>query len=110
MTPGSPNSKTTRNLQKQKAVARLQKQALAEFKRSLDCNLIPMVSKELQPQLEATLNLTLQTMHMSMVTSMGDVAGGVKANQVKRGFGNLVISQTAAYGCRLLFKQLKKAV
>ena len=95
---------------KQKAVARLQQEALREFKRSLSCNLIPMVSKELQPQLEATLNLTLQTMHMSMVTSMGDVAPGVKARDVKRGFGNLVISQTAAYGCRLLFKQLKKAV
>ena len=48
--------------------------------------------------------------HMSMVNSMGDVTGGVKAREVKRGFGNLIISQTAAYGCRLLFKQWKKAV
>ncbi|MDJ0800519.1 MAG: transposase [Calothrix sp. MO_167.B12] len=99
-------------LWKQKAVARLQQEALGEFKRSLAQNLIPMVSKELQPQLEATLNLTLQTMQMSMTTSMnaGEIAPGVKAKDVKRGFGNLVISQTAAYGCRLLFKELKKAV
>ncbi|MDJ0733781.1 MAG: hypothetical protein QNJ47_06785 [Nostocaceae cyanobacterium] len=33
-------------LWKQKAVARLQQQALVQFKRSLTQNLIPMVSKE----------------------------------------------------------------
>lgn len=99
-------------LWKQKAVTRLQQQALKEFQRSLIQNLIPMVSKELQPQLEATLNLTLQTMQMSLTTSMavGDIAPGVKEREVKKGFGNLVISQTAAYGCRLLFKELKKSV
>ncbi|MBD2503153.1 IS110 family transposase [Anabaena azotica] len=99
-------------LWKQKAVTRLQQVALKEFKRSLSQNLIPIVSKELQPQLEATLNLTLQTMQMSLVTSIaaGDIAPGVKHKDVKRGFGNLVISQTAAYGCRLLFKELKRAV
>ncbi|MGV0102245.1 Transposase IS116/IS110/IS902 family [Nostoc sp. DSM 114160] len=99
-------------LWKKKAVARLQQQALKEFKRSLTQNLIPMVSKELQPQLEATLNLTLQTMQMSLTTSMaaGDIAPGVKQREVKKGFGNLVISQTAAYGCRLMFKELKRAV
>jgi hypothetical protein len=40
----------------------------------------------------------------------GDIAPGVKQKDVKRGFGNLVISQTAAYACRLLFKELKRAV
>ncbi len=54
-------------LSKQKAVARLQQQALVEFKRSLTQNPIPMVSKELQPQLEATLNLTIQTMQMGLL-------------------------------------------
>ncbi|MEH1933018.1 MAG: hypothetical protein V7L14_04705 [Nostoc sp.] len=70
-----------------------------------------MVSKDLQPQLEATLNLTLQTMQLSLTASMSveDIAPGVKQNQVKKGFGNLVISQTAAYGCRLLFKELKRS-
>lgn len=99
-------------LWKTKAVARLQQQALKEFQRSLKLNLLPMVSKELQPQMEATLNLTLQTMQMSLTTSMavGDITPGVKQREVKKGFGNLVISQTAAYGCRLLFKELKKAV
>ncbi|MEH1769176.1 MAG: hypothetical protein V7L30_22615 [Nostoc sp.] len=94
-----------------KAVARLQQKALQEFQRSLIQNLIPMVSKDLQPQLEATLNLTLQTMQMSLTASMSaeDIAPGVKQNQVKKGFGNLVISQTAAYGCRLLFKELKRS-
>ncbi|MEH1851467.1 MAG: transposase [Nostoc sp.] len=99
------------DLWKKKAVARLQQKALQEFQRSLIQNLIPMVSKDLQPQLEATLNLTLQTMQMSLTTSMAaeDIAPGVKQNQVKKGFGNLVISQTAAYGCRLLFKELKRS-
>ncbi len=68
--------------------------------------------KELQPQLEATLNLRLQTMQMGLTTSMvgGDIAPGVKDKEVRGGFGNLVISQTAAYGCRLLFKELKGVV
>jgi len=34
----------------------------------------------------------------------------VKTAEAKRGFGNLIINQTAAYGCRLLFRELKKKV
>ncbi|ALF52054.1 hypothetical protein ACX27_02990 [Nostoc piscinale CENA21] len=71
-----------------------------------------MVSKELAPQLEATLNLTMQTVQMSLAANIasGDIASGVKDKEVKKGFGNLIINQTAAYGCRLLFKELKKTV
>ncbi|WP_071187935.1 hypothetical protein [Trichormus sp. NMC-1] len=71
-----------------------------------------MVNKELAPQLEDTINLTMQTMQISLTASMNtdQVASGVKEKEVKKGFGNLVISQTAAYGCRLLFKELKKTV
>jgi len=99
-------------LWKKKAVARLQEKALAEFKRSLAQNLLPMLSKDMAPQFEATLNLTLQTMQMSLATSAmtEELTPGVKPQDVKKGFGNLIISQTAAYGCRLLFKELKKAV
>ncbi|MDJ0733281.1 MAG: hypothetical protein QNJ47_04205 [Nostocaceae cyanobacterium] len=99
-------------LWKQKAVARQCKKHLWNMVRSLTQSLIPMVTKELQGQLEATLNLTLQTMQMGLTSSMiaGDIAPGVKDREVKKGFGNLVISQTAAYGCRLLFKELKGVV
>ncbi|MBD2692652.1 IS110 family transposase [Anabaena catenula] len=99
-------------LWKQKVVAKMQAEALREFKRSLSQNLLPMVNKELAPQLEATINLTMQTMQMSLTASMNteQVMSSVKEREVKKGFGNLVISQTAAYGCRLLFKELKKAV
>jgi len=99
-------------LWKKKAVVRLQEQALKEFKRSLAQNLLPMLNKDLAPQFEATLNLTLQTMQMSLASSSmtEELAPGVKGQEIKKGFGNLVISQTAAYGCRLLFKELKKAV
>jgi hypothetical protein len=99
-------------LWKKKAVARLQAEALRELKRSLSQNLLSMVSKDLAPQLEATLNLTMQTVQMSLAANMaaGDIAPGVKEKEVKKGFGNLIINQTAAYGCRLLFKELKKAV
>jgi hypothetical protein len=34
----------------------------------------------------------------------------VKTSEAKRGFGNLIIMQTAAYGCRLLFRELKKSI
>ncbi|OCQ98977.1 hypothetical protein BCD64_23345 [Nostoc sp. MBR 210] len=99
-------------LWKKKAVARLQSEALRELKRSLSQNLLSMVSKELAPQLEATLNLTMQTVQMSLAANItsGDIASGVKEKEVKKGFGNLIINQTAAYGCRLLFKELKKTV
>ncbi|WP_242048571.1 MULTISPECIES: hypothetical protein [Nostocales] len=42
--------------------------------------------------------------------AVGDIAPSVKQREVKKGFGNLVISQTAAYALRLMFKELKKAV
>ncbi|MEH2030250.1 MAG: hypothetical protein V7K67_11340 [Nostoc sp.] len=99
-------------LWKKKAVARLQNEALREFKKTLSQNLLPLISKDLAPQIEATLALTMQTMQMSLTASMSvnDITPGVKEREVKKGFGNLVISQTAAYGCRLLFKELKRAV
>ena len=57
-----------------------------------------MVNKELQSQLEAILNLTLQTMQMSLTASIAvsDISPRVKEKVIKKGFGNLVISQTAA--------------
>lgn len=99
-------------LWKKKAVARLQNEALREFKKTLSQSLLPMVNKELAPQLQATIDLTLQTMQLSLASSalVDDVAPGVKEKEVKKGFGNLVISQTAAYGVRLLFKELKRAI
>ncbi|MEH1805583.1 hypothetical protein [Nostoc sp.] len=39
--------------------------------------------------------------------AVSDIARRVKQKVIKKGFGNLVISQTAAYGCRLLFRELK---
>ncbi len=48
-------------------------------------------------------------MQMSLTASMAvsEITLGVKEKVVKKGFGNLVISQTAAYTCRLLFRELK---
>jgi len=99
-------------LWKKKAVQRLQSQALNEFKKNLSQNLLPMISKEMAPQIEATIALTMQTMQMTLAASSLDseLAPGVKEKEVKKGFGNLVISQTAAYGCRLLFKELKRSL
>ncbi|HLO84896.1 MAG TPA: transposase [Nostocaceae cyanobacterium] len=99
-------------LWKKKTVARLQNEAMREFKKTLSQSLMPLVSKDLAPQVEATLALTLQAMQASLTASMsvGDIAPGVKEKEVKKGFGNLVISQTAAYGVRLLFKELKRAI
>ena len=39
-----------------------------------------------------------------------DAPSNVKHTEVKKGFGNLIICQTAAYGCRLLFRELKRAL
>ena len=38
------------------------------------------------------------------------IAQKVEPQPFKRGFGNLIISQTAGYACRLLFKELKRAL
>ncbi|AVH71747.1 hypothetical protein NLP_3178 [Nostoc sp. 'Lobaria pulmonaria (5183) cyanobiont'] len=48
-------------------------------------------------------------MQMSLTASMAvsEITPGVKEKVIKKGFGNLVISQTAAYTCRLLFRELK---
>lgn len=97
-------------LWKQKTIARQQERALREFKEKLLKSLLPMMNKEMGPQVEAMLNLTMQTMQISLAASAEKLAPGAKSQEVKRGFGKLVISQTAAYGCRLLFKELKKAI
>ncbi|MBW4614234.1 MAG: hypothetical protein KME21_13370 [Desmonostoc vinosum HA7617-LM4] len=81
-----------------------------ELKRSLRESLLPMLPKEQQPQIEAILNLTLQNMQLSLDQSLADKASSVKESEIKRGFGNLIISQTAAYALRLMFKELKQAI
>ncbi|BCL34235.1 transposase [Nostoc sp. MS1] len=97
-------------LWKAKALARTQKKAMDELRRSLKESLLPMLPKDQQPQIEAILNLTLQNMQLSLEGSLADKTSDVKEREIKRGFGNLVISQTAAYGLRLLFKELKRTV
>ena len=97
-------------LWKQKALAKAQKKAMDELKRSLKESLLPILPKEQQPQIEAILNLTLQNMQLSLDQSLAGKATEVKEREIKRGFGNLIISQTSAYGLRLLFKELKQAI
>lgn len=97
-------------LWKQKALAKAQKKAMDELKRSLKESLLPMLPKEQQPQIEAVLNLTLQNMQLSLDQSLAGKASSVKEREIKRGFGNLIIAQTSAYGLRLLFKELKQAI
>ncbi|MBU7587262.1 MAG: hypothetical protein KAF91_31185 [Nostoc sp. TH1S01] len=97
-------------LWKQKALAKAQKKAMDELKRSLRESLLPMLPKEQQPQIEAILNLTLQNMQLSLDQSLAGKASAVKEREIKKGFGHLIISQTAAYGLRLLFKELKQAI
>ena len=97
-------------LWKQKALARTQKKAMDELRRSLRESLLPMLPKEQQPQIEAILNLTLQNMQLSLDQSLAGKSSAVKEREIKRGFGNLIISQTAAYGLRLMFKELKQAI
>jgi len=96
------------DLWKQKAMSRAQKKAMTELKRSLKDSLLPLLPKEQQPQIEALLNLTIQNMQLSLDNSLKESVPAVKEREVKRGFGNLIIMQTAAYGCRLLFKELKR--
>ncbi|EKE96438.1 hypothetical protein, partial [Tolypothrix sp. PCC 7601] len=62
------------------------------------------------PQIEAILNLTLQNMQLSLDQSLAGKTSSVKEREIKRGFGNLIISQTAAYGLRLMFKEIKRAI
>jgi Transposase IS116/IS110/IS902 family len=97
-------------LWKQKALSRTQKKAMDELRRSLTESLLPMLPKDQQPQIEAILNLTLQNMQLSLDQSLAGKASSVKEGEIKRGFGNLIISQTAAYGLRLMFKELKRAI
>jgi len=97
-------------LWKQKTIVLQQERALRDFKENLQKSLLPIMTKEMAPQVEAMLNLTMQTMQISLAASAEKLAPGAKSQEVKRGFGKLVISQTAAYGCRLLFKELKKAI
>ncbi|BAY89642.1 MULTISPECIES: IS110 family transposase [unclassified Tolypothrix] len=97
-------------LWKQKALSRTQKKAMDELRRSLKESLLPMLPKDQQPQIEAILNLTLQNMQLSLDQSLAGKTSSVKEREIKRGFGNLIISQTAAYGLRLMFKEIKRAI
>jgi|GEM_PF-1731070 len=97
-------------LWKEKIVEREQQKALYEFKQKLEASILPIVGKDATPQIKALLELTLASMQANLIKTSGEISTKVKETEAKKGFGNLIINQTAAYGCRLLFRELKKAV
>lgn len=97
-------------LWKQKAIERLQQQALRELKRQLSANLMSLLPKESAATVTSTLDLSMQAISMSLMAGLStELHDKANVREVKKGFGNLIVSQTAAYGLRLLFKELKKA-
>lgn len=97
-------------LWKQKAIENLQAQALRELKKQLSANLMSLLPKESAATVASTLDLSMQAISMSLMAGLNhEVTGKAKVVTVKKGFGNSIINQTAAYGLRLLFKELKKA-
>ncbi|HIK06656.1 MAG TPA: hypothetical protein IGS40_18400 [Trichormus sp. M33_DOE_039] len=49
-------------------------------------------------------------MQLSLDQSLAGKTSDVKEHEIKRCLGNLIISQTAAYSLRLLFKELKQSI
>lgn len=97
-------------LWKQKAIENLHRIALRELKKQLSANLISLLPKEQALTVASTLDLSMQAISMSMNTGLTtELKDKANSREVRRGFGNLIINQTAAYGLRLLFKELKKA-
>lgn len=97
-------------LWKQKAIERLQQDALRELKKQLSQNLMSLLPKESAATVTSTLDLSMQAISMSLMAGLStELKDKANVREVKKGFGNLIISQTAAYGLRLLFKELKKA-
>lgn len=95
---------------KEKKIAKEQEKALQLFKKLLQNALLPMLGKDGAAQLDAILALTMKSIQSDMNEQTKKIAPGAKTQEVRKGFGNLVINQTAAYGCRLLFRELKKAI
>lgn len=94
---------------KAKHMEKFQKAKIAELRRSLNTEMTKLLPKDASPQLETTLNLVFSMFEMN-IAGLTPLAPEVKTTEAKRGFGNLIIMQTAAYGCRLLFRELKKAI
>jgi hypothetical protein len=82
-------------LWKQKVQERTQRKALEQIKAVLQTDAIPAV--------------VIQAVLSAVETSIADLAPEAKPES-RRGFGNLVISQTAGYGVRLLYRELKRAI
>ncbi len=89
-------------LWQQNAILKEQEKALREFKRKLQETI--SLSDDTLKEIDGILNLFILDKITKSASSKKSKA------EVKRGFGKLVINQTAAYGCRLLFPELKKAV
>lgn len=82
-------------LWKQKVQERTQRKALEQIKTVLQTDAVP-----------ATV---VQAVLSAVETSIADLAPEAK-QESRRGFGNLVIAQTAGYGVRILYRELKKSV
>lgn len=97
-------------LWKQKAIEKMQQEALRELKKQLSNNLMSLLPKESAATVTSTIDLSMQAISMSLMAGLStQLKDKANVREVKRGFGNLIINQTAAYGLRLLFKELKKA-
>lgn len=92
-------------------VLKQQEQMLANMQRMSQSSLVPDTLALQIKQMESSLSTmrTLCTQLLNSGVSLKDVLPGASHQQTE-GFGKLIVCQTAAYGCRLLFKQLKKAV
>ncbi|NES72291.1 MAG: hypothetical protein F6K24_47395, partial [Okeania sp. SIO2D1] len=95
-------------LWKKKAIERIQKRELNRLKTSLNLELEKLVPKDSYHQFNSTVSLMLNAFELNLA-GLEQISPNLKQREVKRGFGNLVICQTAAYGVKLLFKELKKS-
>lgn len=98
------------DLWKQRAVQEQKRKMSSSLKQQMTNNLLPMMPQHLTAVFEQQLTASLTMFEALLETNLLDEIKEVKRSEAKRGFGNLIICQTAAYGCKLLFKELKRQI
>jgi len=82
-------------LWKQKAIEKMQQEALRELKKQLSNNLMSLLPKESAATVTSTIDLSMQAISMSLMAGLStQLKDKANVREVKRGFGNLIINQT----------------
>lgn len=97
-------------LWKQRALSEQKNRLVKQLKRQMNDSMVPMLPTHLKNAFQGQLDTSTKMFEVLLESHLNNHSQNIKQTEAKKGFGNLIICQTAAYGTRLLFRELKRAL